>query len=68
VEDLYRSLMSESFQFIVNGKVVESDLAEAVTLCPAIQEQLSVDGCARKFFVNDSEIETADIRIVQLLL
>jgi hypothetical protein len=35
---------------------------------PAVREQLSVDGCARKLLLNDSGIEAADVRSLQLLL
>jgi hypothetical protein len=62
------SLLGESFEFFVNGTVIEIDIAEAAALFPAVREQLSVDGCARKFFVNCSEIEAADILSLQLLL
>jgi hypothetical protein len=62
------SLLSESFQFVVNGAVIESDFAEAAALFRGIREQLSVDGCSRKFFVQDSDIEAADILSLQFLL
>jgi hypothetical protein len=52
----------------VNGSLIEINLAEAAALFPTIRDQLSIDGCARTFFVNDSEIETADIRSLQLFL
>jgi hypothetical protein len=48
--------LNESFQFIVNGSVIESEIAEAAALFPRIQEQLSVDGCARKFILEDDRI------------
>jgi hypothetical protein len=63
-----KAQLSESFEFVVNGTVIEIDLSEAAALSPAVQEQLSVDGCARAFFVDDSGIETADIHSLQLLL
>jgi hypothetical protein len=40
------SLLSEFFVFIVNGFEIELSVAES-----AVGEQLSVDGCARKFFL-----------------
>jgi hypothetical protein len=64
----FSRVRSESFQFIVNGSVIEIDISEAVALFPAVREQLSVDGSALKFFVNDSGIEATDIRSLQLLL
>jgi hypothetical protein len=62
------ALLSESFQFIANGIVVESDVAESMALFPAVREQLSVDGCARAFVLNGSGVESADIRSLQLLV
>jgi hypothetical protein len=62
------ALSSESFQFIANGAVIESFVKEAFALFPAVREQLSVDGCGRKFILKDSGIEAADIRSLQLLL
>jgi hypothetical protein len=62
------SLLSESFEFVVNGTLIEFDFAEAAALFPAVREQLSVDGCVRKFFINDSEIEASDIDSLQLVL
>jgi hypothetical protein len=62
------ALLSESFEFLVNGAVIESDIAEAAALAPAVQEQLSVDGCARKFILDENGIETTDIRSLQVLL
>jgi hypothetical protein len=48
--------------------VIELEIAEAAAYFPAVREQLLVDGCARTFEVNDSGIESADIRSLQLLL
>jgi hypothetical protein len=61
------ALLNESFQFVVKGIEIASDFAESL-IFPAVREQLSVDGCARKFFVKESEIEAADIRSLQLLV
>jgi hypothetical protein len=60
--------LKESFQFIVNGSTIESEISIAASLFPRIREQLSVDGCARKFFVNDNRIKSTDIRSLELLL
>jgi hypothetical protein len=60
--------LSDSIQFIINRTVTESNISEAVSLSPFIQEQLSVDGCARKFILKDGRISAADIRSLQLLL
>jgi hypothetical protein len=54
--------------FVVNGTVIEIEIAEAAALFPAVRGQLLVDGCARKFFANNSRIEAADIRSLQFLL
>jgi hypothetical protein len=59
--------LKESIEFIVNGKVIEVELAEAAALFPTVREQLSVDGCGRKFSVNLSG-ETSDICSLELLL
>jgi hypothetical protein len=60
--------LSDSIEFIVNGTVIESDILEAASLSPFFREQLSVDGCARKFILNDNRISATDIRSLQLLL
>jgi hypothetical protein len=60
--------LSESFQFIANGILVESDAAEAAALFPAVREQLSVDGCALTFVLKNSGIKAADIPSLQLIL
>jgi hypothetical protein len=59
--------LTESFEFVAKGSVIERDVAEAAALFPAVREQLSVDGCARKFFIKDSGIKAADIHSSQLL-
>jgi hypothetical protein len=65
---LRSALLNESFQFIANGITIKSSVAEAAALFPAVREQLSVDGCGRKFFLNDSEMKTADIGSLQFFL
>jgi hypothetical protein len=52
----------------VKGTVIESDIAEAAALFGAVREQLSVDGCSRKFYVKDSGMESTDIGSLQLLV
>jgi hypothetical protein len=54
--------LNESFEFIANGTVIEMDVAEAAALFPAVREQLLVDGRSRKFFMQNSGMEAADIR------
>jgi hypothetical protein len=63
-----KAFLRELFLFIVNGSEIEREVSESAALFPAVREQLSVDSCARKFFVNDSEIESADIDSLELLL
>jgi hypothetical protein len=60
--------LNESIKFIVNGTVIELEIAEAAALFPSVREQLFVDGCGRKFFVNCIGTEAADIRSLELLL
>jgi hypothetical protein len=60
--------LKESIEFIVNGTKIELEIAEAAALFPAIREQLSVDGCGRKFYVKLRGIETSNIRSLELLL
>jgi hypothetical protein len=60
--------LKDSLKFFVNGTVIEIEISEAAALFPAVREQLLVDGCGRKFFVNHSGIETPDIHSLQLLL
>jgi hypothetical protein len=60
--------LRESILFVVTGTVIAHDFAEAAALFPAIREEHLVDGCARKFFLNENGIEGADIRSLQLFL
>jgi hypothetical protein len=60
--------LRESIEFVDKGKVIESDFAEAAALFPAVREQLSVDGCARKIYLKDIGIESTDIRSLEFLL
>jgi hypothetical protein len=53
---------------IVNGKVMESEFSESAAAFPAVPEQISVEGCPRKFVVKHTEIEVADIHSLQFLL
>jgi hypothetical protein len=41
--------LKESIECIVNGSVIELEIAESL-IFPSIREQLLVEGCARKFF------------------
>jgi hypothetical protein len=59
-------LFGASFAFIVNGALVESEVAEAAALSPFVWEQLSVDACAREFVL--SIIESSAIASLQSLL
>jgi hypothetical protein len=57
----------ESFVFVVNERVIESDFAELVAVFPAADQQFWVDGCPQKFVVNNNEIEAVGIRSLQCL-
>jgi hypothetical protein len=61
-------LFGASFAFVVNGAVIESDVAEAVALSPFVREQLSADACAREFVICESGIESSAIASLQSLL
>jgi hypothetical protein len=61
LSELRNSFPSEPFLFIVNSTEIEREISESVALFPAVREQLSVDSCARHFFITNSEIESADI-------
>jgi hypothetical protein len=52
------ALLSSSFTFLMNGAVIESDVAEAAALSPFVREQLSVDWCAREFVILDNKSES----------
>jgi hypothetical protein len=60
--------LNEIFQFIVNGSGIEMNISKAVSLFPAVCEQLSIDSCARTFFVNYNGIDSSDILSLELLL
>jgi hypothetical protein len=61
-------LFGASFAFVVNGAVIESDVAEAVALSPFVREQLSADACARQFVVCQSGLESSAIASLLSLL
>jgi hypothetical protein len=65
---LQDALFPDSFTFVVNGTIIESSLADAVSLSPAVQEQLSVDSCARQFILNESGIKPTNILSLECLL
>jgi hypothetical protein len=50
------AFLSESFQFVADRIMVESSVAEKAVLFGAVGEQISLDRCARKFILNDSEV------------
>jgi hypothetical protein len=56
------------FTFVVNDATFTTSVAEAVELSPAVREQLSVDACARRFVISDSETDSAAFSSVQRLL
>jgi hypothetical protein len=60
--------LNESIEFHVNGIVIEIEISEAAALFPSVREQLSVDGCGRKFYVNLRGIEALGIRSLELVL
>jgi hypothetical protein len=62
-------LFGASFAFVVNGAVIESDVAEAAALSRFVREQLSVDVCAREFVLSDVESSAiASLQSLQSLL
>jgi hypothetical protein len=65
---LRNTLLCDSFQFVINGVLFESDVVHAIALSPAVSEQLSVDGCARKFVLNEGKLSSEDISSLQSLL
>jgi hypothetical protein len=68
LSEVRKVFLRESFEFIVNGSVVEREVCESAALFRAVREQLSVDSCARKFIVNLSGIDPAAIDSLELLL
>jgi hypothetical protein len=61
-------LFGASFAFVVNGAMIESDVAEAAELSPFVREQLSVDACAYKFVICDSVLGSSAIASLESLL
>jgi hypothetical protein len=59
------ALFGSSFAFVVNGAVIESDIAEAAALSPFVREQLSVDYCAREFVLCESSVGPSAIASFQ---
>jgi hypothetical protein len=54
------SLFDSSFGFVVNGSVIESDIADAVVISLLAREQLCVDYCAREFVFCESWVGSAE--------
>jgi hypothetical protein len=46
-------MTSETFEFVVNGKVLRNSLTEAVFLSPAIYESLRADPTSRQFTISN---------------
>jgi hypothetical protein len=65
---LQGGLLSESFDFILNGTVIRTDIAKAALLSPAVRAQLSVDGCARQFVLDDGRITLPDLHALGCFL
>jgi hypothetical protein len=68
LSEVQKVFLKESFQFIVNGSELSREVCESAALFPAVREQLSVDSCARKFYVNLSGINPAAIDSLEFLL
>jgi hypothetical protein len=58
------ALFDGAFQFTADGSMFECNVGQAITLSPAVSEQLSVDACARTFTLKD----VAAVGSVQCLL
>jgi hypothetical protein len=55
---LLETISHNEFTFIVNEQMFQMSVVKAVILSPAVQQQLSIDSCARKFVIRDSEIDS----------
>jgi hypothetical protein len=53
--------------FVVNGTEFAGDIAEAVTLSPAVQDHLTVDACSRRFIISDARIDPSAFLSLQSL-
>jgi hypothetical protein len=62
------TLFDDSFDFVVNGTTIKSNIREAAALSPAIREQLSVDACARQFVLSDDRIAVSNFNSLQSFL
>jgi hypothetical protein len=65
---LQEGLPRDEFTFIVNHKSFSTSVVEAVLLSPAVYEQLQVDACARRFVIDDLEIDSTDFTSIQSIL
>jgi hypothetical protein len=61
-------LFGASFAFVVNGAVIESDIAEAAALSRFVRDPLSLDARAREFVLSGVGIESSAIASLQALL
>jgi hypothetical protein len=52
----------------VNGCQIEQEVCESAALFPSVRQQLSVDSCAQKFYVNYHGIDPAAIDSLEVLL
>jgi hypothetical protein len=54
----------EDFKFVVNGRSIESTIAEALLISPAVYVGFVNDNTKRKFDVCDEDIEAKDFEMI----
>jgi hypothetical protein len=67
VVSLVEAIPCSEFTFIVNDATFTTSIIEAIKLSPAVQMQLSVDACARRFIIYDSKIDSTAFSSLQRL-
>jgi hypothetical protein len=65
---LQNAILTDAFTFVINGKELEIDVVEAIALSPAVETQLLVDSCARRFVLNDPRVDLVDFSSLRNIL
>jgi hypothetical protein len=65
---LQEGIPCDEFMFIISDKTFPTSVVEAVSLLPAVWEQLQIDACARRFVICDPDIHSTDFSTLHSLL
>jgi hypothetical protein len=58
----------EEFTFVVNGRTLKSNVAEAVIMSPSVFESLMIDRTIREFRIDDDAVDIDTLTLLQRLI